>query len=309
VEEEGRAAGASGTVGYIDSAIPITRFRFRFDAAYNNNRPDRAEFFYPKGQSGVGGGVGGKGIGVGGGGGKGTGGGGAQGIGGGSKGLSALSPVDYQDIGAYLEWAPAGSFSCFVELPVRFLNPDTDNNTAGLADMNAGFKWAFLNCPDRVAAFQLRTYAPTGDGFRGLGNEHVSLEPALLLYERLSDQLTLEAEFRDWIPIGGSDFQGNVIRYGVGCSYLAYQDWRCYVSPVVELVGWTVLSGSETVPLETNPLAGRTESASGDTIVNVKFGTRLGFGAYSDLYIGYGRALTGEVWYKDILRVEYRWSF
>jgi hypothetical protein len=29
----------------------------------------------------------------------------------------------------------------------------------------------------------------------------------------------------------------------------------------------------------------------------------------SSLYVGYGRALTGAVWYKDILRVEYRLMF
>ena len=28
-----------------------------------------------------------------------------------------------------------------------------------------------------------------------------------------------------------------------------------------------------------------------------------------DLYIGYGRALTGDVWYKDIYRIEYRVRF
>ena len=29
----------------------------------------------------------------------------------------------------------------------------------------------------------------------------------------------------------------------------------------------------------------------------------------TDLYVGYGRALTGEVWYKDIFRVELRIPF
>ena len=59
------------------------------------------------------------------------------------------------------------------------------------------------------------------------------------------------------------------------------------------------------------------KDAAGDTIVNAKIGVRLGFGplvgpanlSRSDLYIGYGRALTGDVWYKDILRVEYAWRF
>ena len=37
------------SVGYIDTAIPGNVFRLRFDTAYNNNRPNRAEFFYAKG--------------------------------------------------------------------------------------------------------------------------------------------------------------------------------------------------------------------------------------------------------------------
>src|SRR5437660_1305295 len=35
-------------VGYIDSAIPRTLLRLRADSAFNDNRPDRAEFFYAK---------------------------------------------------------------------------------------------------------------------------------------------------------------------------------------------------------------------------------------------------------------------
>ena len=59
------------------------------------------------------------------------------------------------------------------------------------------------------------------------------------------------------------------------------------------------------------------ERARGDTIVNAKLGVRAGFGdrcdtgwlSRSDLYVGYGRALTGEVWYKDIVRAEFRVRF
>src|SRR5262249_13954942 len=42
------ALGDRSAVGYIDPAIPLTQFRLRYDAAYRDNRPDRAEFFYPK---------------------------------------------------------------------------------------------------------------------------------------------------------------------------------------------------------------------------------------------------------------------
>ena len=37
-------------VGYIDPAIPAELFRFRYDAAYDNNRPTRAEFFWSPGE-------------------------------------------------------------------------------------------------------------------------------------------------------------------------------------------------------------------------------------------------------------------
>src|SRR5262245_28156910 len=113
--------------------------------------------------------------------------------------------------------------------------------------MNADFKWAFLSVDDLVATFQLRTYIPTGPSTRGLGTNHVSLEPALLFYVPLAERLVMEAEIRDWIPIGGTDFQGNVIRYGIGMSYGIYEAPSLRIRPVAEFVGWTVLDGKETV--------------------------------------------------------------
>src|SRR3990172_2529716 len=39
---------SNSNVNYIDTAIVGRMLRFRFDAAYRNNVPDRAEFFYAK---------------------------------------------------------------------------------------------------------------------------------------------------------------------------------------------------------------------------------------------------------------------
>jgi hypothetical protein len=62
-------------------------------------------------------------------------------------------------------------------------------------------------------------------------------------------------------------------------------------------------------------------SASGDTIVNVKVGAVFALGDYIDrdrlpplsdrlnLSVSYGRALTGDVWYRDILRVNLTWYY
>jgi hypothetical protein len=279
-------AVASSAVGYIDSAIPRTEFRFRFDAAYDDNRPDRAEFFYAKcgcfRTAPVG------------------------------KGFDPNAPgppkpetsIDYQELSSYLELAVNDRISGFVELPVRFLNPEQNNNASGIGDMNAGFKYAIEACPDRFITFQFRAYFPTGDAGQGLGNDHVTLEPGLLLYQRLSDRLSLEAELKDWIPVDGTDFAGNILRYGVGLDYDAYQTHKLRLTPVLEFVGWTVLGAKELLFPE-----GITKDASGDTILNLKVGVRATYQGRHSLYAGYGRALTGDVWYKDVLRLEYRLQF
>jgi hypothetical protein len=158
---------------------------------------------------------------------------------------------------------------------------------------------------------------------RGLGNELTALEPGILYLHQLTDRLTWHAELRDWVPIGGTDFAGNILRYGSAISYTAYNGCKFRVSPIGEIVGWTVLGGKELavdnpgVPALGIPAFTTTKDAAGDTIVNGKLGVRFGFGplvgpanmSRNDLYIGYGRALTGEVWYKDMFRVEYARRF
>ncbi|MFN4261234.1 MAG: hypothetical protein ACK4RK_18250 [Gemmataceae bacterium] len=302
-------AVSDNVAGYIDPAIPRSRVRLRYDAAYRNNRPDRAEYFYAKYRTE------------------------------GAFGLTPeqiaerfpniLSPagidpnapgvaipelsVDYQDIRPYVELAFDPRFSVFVELPSRFLNPVLNPNTAGFADMNAGFKWAMIASPEQFLTFQMRTYIPTGDANRGLGTNHVSLEPGLLFYQQIG-RFYLDAEFKDWIAVGGTDFAGNVLQYGVSTSYLIYNSDTFRVWPVVEFLCWNVLSGKESI---VEPELINVKNASGDTIINGKFGVRFGFGelqppgmfSCTDFYIGYGRAFTGDVWYKDLIRAELRVNF
>ncbi|HJT79153.1 MAG TPA: hypothetical protein VJ739_18295 [Gemmataceae bacterium] len=261
-------AGGESSVGYIDSAIPQTQLRIRGDAAYGDNRPERAEFLYP--QDGL---------------------------------PKPESRVDYQEVSAYLEGAFLPNFSAFAEVPFRFLNPEINDNHAGLSDVNAGLKWAVLAADEQYLTLQFRTYAPSGLKHRGLGNGHVTLEPAVLYNRALTDDLHLEAELRDWVPVGGTDFEGNVVRYGVGASYDVYKDEGLRVAPVAEFVGWTVLSGKDD---EEN--IGIVKNAAGETIVNAKLGVRTS-SPFGEIYVGYGRALTGTVWYKDIIRLEYRLLF
>jgi hypothetical protein len=280
-------AGAQGTsgpmvsdsrVGYIDGAIPGDVFRFRFDANYNNRRPSRGEFVWPKA----------------------------------GMPFTPGPPfrekhLDYQDFSPYLEVAATERASAFVEMPIRMVNPVVNENTGGLGDMNAGFKYAFCYTEDLVASFQLRAYFPTGDNDRGLGNNHVSLEPALLVYAPLTERLNLESEFRIWVPVSGTDFAGDLVRYGAGLSYDLYETCNLRVAPVVEFVGWTFLGGKAAFVGPTG--LGAVESARGDTIVNAKLGLRTSVGGLGDVYAGYGRALTGDRFYENTFRVELRLTY
>jgi hypothetical protein len=287
---------------YIDNAVPLNRLMVRYDAADNNNFPDRAEFFYPQNGPMRNGG----------------------------------QPLNFQQQSTYLEYAPLPNLSGFFEVPVRWVHipPSTvpnhrqaQQNFSGFSDLQMGFKYAFFTDPDYFYSFQLRTYLPTGNGATGLGTDHASLEPGLLAFQRLSERLFAVGEFKDWIPIHGSlnevkgsptfgqHFAGNVLNYGVGLTYNLLVTDRYRVAPSTEFVGWTVLGGLK----ETQ--TGTLVPASGDTIVNFKVGATVALGNYLSptgptplndrlsLYTGYSRALTGDWWYRDMLRVELSWYY
>jgi hypothetical protein len=262
--------------GYIDNAIPGSLFRLRYDDSFDFTRGTRAEFFYAKS---------------------------------GPAGPGFPRPetrVDYQELLPYLEWAVIPQLSGFVELPERFIHPEVNPSAAGLSDMNIGFKYAFLYGPDLVATFQFRTYIPTGDARLGMGNNHVSLEPGLLFYKPLPSRLGLVGEFRPWIPVGGTDFAGDILRYGLGVQYALYGSDRVMLSPVIEMVGWTVLDGKVS---EVYPDAVVVRDAGGETIVNTKVGFRLTWKGFGDFYAGYGRPITGDRWYDQTFRLEFRMFF
>ena len=278
--------------GYIDWAMPRTQFRLRFDAGFNNERPDRAEFFYA--QCGC-----------------------AGGPGPGAAPVAINGSVDYQDLRGYLEIASGRRFSVFGEVPVRFLQTSPSpglrpavgdsGNASGLSDLEAGFKYALFRDADSTFTFQLKTYIPTGDAGQGLGTDHVSLEPGFLAQQRVNCKLDVFGELRDWIPVngsslGGKNFAGNVLRYGVGAAYTVAETRSAKISPIVEFVGWSVLDGQVFNTSGNTPVA---ENAA-TTIVNLKVGVRTMFKSNgSTLYLGYGHALTGQSWYQDLARIEY----
>jgi hypothetical protein len=276
--EESGGLLADSTVGFIDPAHPANVVRLRYDPAWRGNRPTRAEYFFARtGPDG--------------------------------PGLPLPEPsVDSQDLSMYSEMLLTDELSMFVETPFRMLNPDVNANHAGLGDMTVGFKYALVSTEATVVTFQLRGYLPTGDARKGLGTDHVSLEPGLLALQWLGEGLVLEGEVRYWKALDGTrDFEGDLVRYGLGIHWAALDEEEWGIAPVIEAVGWTFLGGQqfEVFPSGSQAILG----ASGDTVVNVMAGVRIDLGAGATMYAGYGRAVTGDVLFKELARVEMRMDY
>ena len=351
---QGLASGAgtfSSPGGYNDDAIPQTMFRLRYDAEDGINRFDRATYMFGTWGEGsfhphalVGNGA-------------------IRGLFLDSKatGTQILSnTVRDQILSGYMEYALNKQFSLFADLPYQFVHfgPNIEDDAAdqakgdqkqfpenevrnaksdpiGAGDVQLGFKYAFVaDENNRYLTLQLRGYIPTGDPGLGLGTGHYSIEPGLLAYQRLSDRLIIQGELIDWIPIQAGIGAGSVITYGGGVGYDLIKRPHFRFTPVAEVVGWTVLGGTEGVvgqipgtvtPATKNGTPPTADAinvngtyvpddhgfleANGDTIINVKLGVRAYFGDHSDVYAGYGRPVTGSRWYEDIFRLEYRYHF
>ena len=117
----------------------------------------------------------------------------------------------------------------------------------------------------------------------------------------------LEGEFRYWVPIDGTDFAGDLLRYGVGLHYDVCKTCTLTLSPVAEFVGWTVLAGKESAVTPSGLVV--IDGAAGDTILNAKLGLRLRADGLGDFYAGSGRSLTGNRWYENTFRFEFRLRF
>jgi hypothetical protein len=293
---------AASPGGYLDLAAPVTMFSERYDNAFDNNVPDRGEYFYA--QCGCYR---------------------ALGISPNAKGPAGInSSVNYQMLTSHIEYAFNSRFSTFVELPAEWVHfsgvattppgpaGNSPGNSTGFGDMHAGFKYALIAQPDQFLTFQLRTYIPTGDPTQGLGTGHVSLESGLLYYQRLNDRWIVQAEFKEFAPIDVSSYASNVLQYGAGLGYRLFQTERLVVTPTLESVGWTFLGGQE-LPAN-GPIF---HSASGATIINIKPGVRIGLSDVDSpsgqqrhsVYFGWGHPITNQRLYQDIFRVEYRFLF
>ena len=292
-------------VGYIDDATIDDHVRVRFDAAGDNNVPDRAEFFYAQCGCNFAG---------------------APGPGNPGPG-DLVTDLRFQELNIEGQYALKSKsvrsrLAVFATLPVRFVQPhaflgqtltppvpNTFTNSSGLGDIRFGAKLAIVNDEDSTLTAQVQGFFRSGDAKKGLGTNHGTVEFSLIDRQKMSERAQLEVEVGDFHPTGGSRTQpgnlsyfGDVFFYGFGPSYELFKTDRVSFAPVVELVGWHVFGGQEQD-------AGVLRSAEGINIVNIKVGARTTIDTRGSIYIGWGRALTDARWYEHIVRFEYRYSW
>lgn len=298
-----RGARRPSMVGYIEDATVGSNFRIRYESGWDIDSPDRAEFFYakcgcyrtlPSSSPAFDPTAPGPGPGI-------------------------VQAMNYSELYMLSEHSLGRHASVFVELPFRWVRP-TDfltgtgsfDNQSGLGDIRFGTKLALVSTSSHDITVMVRGSIPTGDSSKGLGIDHGSVEPALLVRQSLGNRMQLEGEFGDFNPTGSStgpvgtgNFAGNVLYYGIGPSFDVVSNRTLRVAPVVELVGWHILSGYETSSF----VAGGSGDVSGTNIVNLKIGGRVAMTKGGSFYVGYGWALTSAQWYDHILRFEYRTGF
>jgi hypothetical protein len=279
-------------VGYIDDGAVGNEVRIRFDAGFNDPRPDRAEYFYAGSTSPA------------------------------ASTTAVQRTLNFQQLYMSGEYAPFKTLSAFVMVPFRWIEPlfisasgKSPNllSGGGVSDVQAGVKYAALNTEQTHVTLQVKADFPSGNGAKGFGTNHYSVEPMVLLYQKLSDRAALEGEAGDTHPIGGTYFRdpagiplkwsADVAMYGLGPSYRLIDRDRYSFAPVLELVAWHVFGGLQTG--ENNVV----QSAAGINVFNAKLGGRLSFAHGRSIYAGYGRAITSDIWYRNLFRVEYRKAF
>jgi hypothetical protein len=194
-------------------------------------------------------------------------------------------------------------FSVFADAPYLGITPAVNQPVTGYGDTQYGVKLCTWSDCDFIVTTQLRIYQPTA--LSTLGTGHWSIEPGILTAFRVTDKILLEGQMRYWKALGGTDFAGDLLNYGLGLSFMQKKTNFWYM-PVVECVGWTILDGKTLTA--TTPQSYVIENARGETILNGCLGFRWGY-EHIDFYAGYSHCFTGDYWQRDLFRVEMRFIY
>ena len=266
---------------FADFAKPRTVTRIRYDLLQNMTFPDRNQYFMqqtPKLYKSE------------------------------SKKLRSAPSTRMQVLYLYQEAATAaGSF--FVEYPYLQLNPRVSPTTAGFGDVRLGTKSVLYDVEMLRVTFQFKTYLPSGNGSKGLGTGHTSLEPSILTSLKLGPETYFQGQFGQWIPLGGDQH----LTGGIFFSYMSLNQVLMYVTPsspliaMLEMDGWAFESGGYTNPLKSgkSPI----HSGGGVPYFNIGPGLRLSICDKIDVGGTITWATTKNHWADPWFRFEVRFLF
>ena len=265
---------------FVDPVRPATQTRLRWDRGYNVRLPDRAEYFWAR----------------------------ADGLGLGPRpyvGFKVSPRVDYHELMLYQE-AARGSFGVFTELPYRNSVPVGATGGSGFGDMKFGTKSVLLDREMIQLTFQFTTSVPTGVAFRGLGVEHVSLEPSLLLAIKLTPWASVQGQISQWIPIGGDPgYAGGILHYHLSWNYTVWQP-NSVVSIIStwELNGWSFQDGAYT-----DPVLGPNQPANNASYFSGGPGVRFCVTDNLDFGVGSAFAFSYPHWAATQFRLDFRYRY
>jgi hypothetical protein len=277
---EPRWLAVANSAFFVDAVRPQTQQRLRYEGGFHVVRPDRATYFWAR----------------------------ADGLGAGptpTPPLKAVKGVDYNDARLYTETA-AERISLFVELSYRAVESQGGPHAAGFGDMNLGTKTLLYDCELFQLGFQFKTYFPTGDTPRGLGNGQFALEPSLLLGVKLGPQTYYQGQLAEWIPLSGDPrYQGSILQYAMSLNQVL-----CRPLPDVPIIGtleystWYFQAGAFT-----DPVFGSLQKAGHQVYDYVGPGIRMVVCDKIDFGVGSLISLRQVHWGDPTLRAEFRWRF
>ena len=162
--------------------------------------------------------------------------------------------------------------SFFVEMPYLSIDPELVQHAAGFTDMNLGTKSLLYDCELLQLTFQMKTYLPTGNFIKGLGNGHVTLEPSVILNVKCGPD--------SYVPVaaGRVDSAAAATRStpAPSCTTTSVTITSCAGrSPTLRIIGtlefngWSFQDGAYT-----DPILGPYQQSSGNSYLSVGPGFR-----------------------------------
>ncbi|HEY8504286.1 MAG TPA: hypothetical protein VIL46_06860 [Gemmataceae bacterium] len=276
---EPRWVAAANSAFFLDSPRPVTHLRLRWDHGEDMIFPDRAEYFWAR--------IGGPGP------------------------QGSYNTLRYDELHIYTETA-IDKFAFFIDVPYRSweltssLNPaGTRLNAAGFGDLSLGTKSVLLDSELLLVTFQFTTYIPTGAAGRGLGVQHVSLEPALLSAVKMTRDTYVQGQLAEWIPISGrTGFESGILQYRGSFNHVLARP-----KPDVELIGTLEGFGYSFHTGGFTDRFGLRQRGSGDTYFYIGPGIRCVLCDKMDIGFGAAFAVTDEHFADQIYRTEFRWRY